>query len=381
MKGGMQIKATRRKFICGSAVLAGAAAAGGLAAYLNGAQFGRKPSQKRLERIMSSPNWRHGRFHNIEPLVAPRPEYRENRLKIWWKFLFADKSELAPSMPLPSEKTGLKTLDTSRDLAIWLGHSSLFVQLDGKRILVDPVFSDYASPVSFINRAFPGSNIYCAEDFPEIDLLAITHDHWDHLDYPTVSRFLPKIRHAVCPLGVGEYLEQWGMDAGCISEGDWFDSFEIAGLNVTVTPTRHFSGRLRRMNQTLWGGFAIASRARRIFISGDGGWGSHFREIARRLAPFDMAFLENGQYNVKWPNVHLHPHETADVADVIRTRFTVPVHNCKFSLSNHTWSEPMERLATLSGDRKWTLLTPMIGELLDISAPPRTRCWWRDCTG
>lgn len=372
------MKITRRQFIIGSTALAGTAMVGGTAAFLNTPQFGRKPSKERLARLMASPNWSDGTFRNYEPFVSPPPQVGKpkNRLKLWWDFLMADKSDLAPKEPLQTAKTDLKALDPRRNLAVWLGHSSIYMQLDGQRILVDPVFSEYASPVWFINRAFDGSNIYTADDFPEIDILAITHDHWDHLDYPSITALIPKVRRAICPLGVGEYLEQWGMAPDAISEGDWFDSFFFNGLRISITPSRHFSGRLTRRNQTLWGGFVFAASMQRIFISGDGGYGKHFKNIANAFAPFDFAFMENGQYNVRWPSVHTHPHETAQIADLIRTRFVIPTHNSKFTLSDHTWNAPMSALAALSADHNWKLLTPRIGDVIDFFAPHTFPTWF-----
>lgn len=372
------MKLTRRQFIIGSTALAGTAMVGGTAAFLNTPQFGRKPSPERLARLLASPNWKDGVFRNYEPFVSPPPQIGKpkNRLKLWWDFLMADKSHLAPKSPLPTVKTDLKALDPARDLAVWLGHSSIYMQLGGKRILIDPVFSDYASPVWFINRAFDGTNIYTAEDFPEIDILAITHDHWDHLDYPSICALLPKVRRAVCPLGVGEYLEQWGMAPDAISEGDWFDCFDLDPLYIFITPSRHFSGRLTRRNQTLWGGFVFFSPSRRIFVSGDGGFGRHFQHIADMYGPFDFAFLENGQYNVRWPSVHTHPHETVQVADIIGTRFVIPVHNSKFTLSDHSWNVPMSELSRQSADHPWRLLTPRIGDIIDFAAPSEFPLWF-----
>lgn len=375
------MKTTRRQFLLGSAAIAGTATVGGVAAFLNTPQFGRRPSKRRLERLLASPNWSKtdGTFRNYEPFVAPPPQTGKptNRLKLWWDFLLADKSHLAPKSPLPAVKTDLKALERSRDLAVWFGHSSLYMQLGGRRILVDPVFSDYASPVWFINRAFVVANAYSADDFPDIDILAITHDHWDHLDYPSIKALLPKVRRAICPLGVGEYLEQWGMSPDAILEGDWLDLLDLGeDLYAWVTPARHFSGRLMRPNQTLWGGFAFMSPQRRVFISGDGGFGRHFQHIARMLGPFDFAFLENGQYNVRWPSVHSHPHETAQIADILGARYVVPIHNSKFTLSDHAWNAPMKALAGLSAGKEWGLLTPRIGERIDFDSPGPFQRWY-----
>ncbi|MCX7781999.1 MAG: MBL fold metallo-hydrolase, partial [Negativicutes bacterium] len=176
---------------------------------------------------------------------------------------------LTPTTSIPTVKTDLKTLDKDKDIVVWLGHSSYFMQLGGKRILIDPVFSPSAAPVSFANKAFDGTNPYTAEDMPEIDYLLISHDHWDHLDYPTVTALKPKIKNVICGLGVGSYFEQWGFDTKHILEADWFTALELENdFTIHVLPARHFSGRLFSRNKTLWTGFALATPERRIFYSG-----------------------------------------------------------------------------------------------------------------
>lgn len=363
---------TRRKFIAGALGTSAAAAvlgtAGG-AAFLHTPQFGRKPSKERLARIMASPNWQCNAFYNIEPLISPAIRNRESRLKLWWRFLLADKSALAPTEPLKTDRSGIARWkdDETADFVSWLGHSSVFMRLGGKNILIDPVFSPYASPVPFINRSFPYEQDWTAEDFPEIDILAISHDHWDHLDFPTIKALLPKVKRAICPLGVGEYLEQWGLAPELVSEGDWWDKIDLDGIAITITPSRHFSGRFSRRNQTLWGGFVFEHGSRRIYFSGDGGWGRHFAEIARRVGPMDIAFIENGQYNVKWPSVHMHPHESALAAKILGAKAAIPIHNGRFTLSDHTWDEPARLFAAECEKIGIRLLRPKLGETIDYS--------------
>jgi len=205
-------------------------------------------------------------------------------------------------------KTDFKTLDKGKDVVVWLGHSSYFMQLGGKRILIDPVFSSSAAPVSFANKAFNGTNLYTAEDMPEIDYLLISHDHWDHLDYPTVIALKPKVKNVVCGLGVGSYFEDWGFEPILIHEADWFTVLEFEdGLIIHVLPSRHFSGRLFTRNKTLWTGFALVTPDRRVFYSGDGGYGPHFKQIGEMFNGFDLVIMENGQYDKNWPYIHMMP--------------------------------------------------------------------------
>ncbi len=381
----------RRTFLLSLLGLAGAATGGAAAAFVKSPRFGRAPSPSRLKRMLASPNWQGGMFRNYEPLISPprlgpdgKPKKRDGRLKVWWKFLFADKSALFPPKPIPVAATDIAALVRSgEDAAVWLGHSSLFLRFAGKSILIDPVFGSYASPVPFINRAFPVTgHAWSADDFPEIDILAISHDHWDHLDYHSVTALIPKTKEFLCPLGVGEYLEAWGARPSLINEGDWWDSATLAdgAIEAVFTPSRHFSGRFERMNGTLWGGFAFSSplSPKRIYFSGDGGWGRHFAEIGRRLGPFDVAFIENGQYNENWPLVHMAPAETALAATTVRAAALVPIHNSRFALSRHVWNAPLEAISAQAEGRPWRLATPKIGTAFPLSADiPLTPPWWR----
>ncbi|WP_367116037.1 MBL fold metallo-hydrolase [Selenomonas sp.] len=207
-------------------------AAAGLGGYgfVHTAAFGRAPRGARLDRILASPHFTQGHFENLVPvpIMPEEVDNKENRFSAMWKFLFGNKSALSPARPLVSKKTDLIALPRDEDIAVWMGHSNFYLQLGGRRILIDPTFGAYASPVWFINRAFAGSNIYTADDIPPLDVLAISHDHWDHLDYPTVMALKEKAAHVVCPLGVGEYFEQWGFDAAHFADiGRRFGGFNL----------------------------------------------------------------------------------------------------------------------------------------------------------
>ena len=210
--------------------------------YLQQPKFGKAPEGMRLQRIEESPNYVDGQFQN---LVATPRIVEGSRVSSFWNFFFSQKERPVPIDSIPTVKTDLKTLDKNRDFVIWLGHSSYFIQFGGKKILIDPVFSSSAAPVDFANRAFAGTSLYEAEDMPEIDYLLISHDHWDHLDYPTVMALKSKIKNVICGLGVGAYFEQWGFAGDIIHEADWYDSLEMdKDFIVHVLPARHFSGRL-----------------------------------------------------------------------------------------------------------------------------------------
>ena len=372
----------RRNFIrnglIGAAGLA-ALSGGGIFYYINRPEFGRLPSGTRLQKILNSPHYFTDHFECLTPVqvMSESEEDSENRIIATLKFVFGDKTNLIPPHPIPSVKTNLKELPQNWDCAVWMGHSTIYLQLAGKRILLDPVFSSYASPVFFINRAFEGSNIYTAEDFPEIDILAITHDHWDHLDYPSVMALKPKIKTVLCPLGVGEYFEQWNFPLEKIIEEDWDSVIEIGtDLKAYILPNQHFSGRMLKQNPTEWCSFAFVTPQRKIFCSGDGGYGSHFKNIGEKFGSFDFAFMENGQYNKAWHAIHCLPNETATAAEDIHAQKVIPIHAGKFALARHAWNAPYKDLTAESFDKSYKLLTPRLGELIDFTQEQTFSQWF-----
>ena len=356
----------RRNFIIGGLATAGMLSLGGYS-FIHRPEFGRLPQGDRLARIQASPHYINGKFQNLVPVQVMSDDSGENRFVATAKFLFGDKSALSPQEPMLSHKTDLKKLDIKQDLVVWMGHSTFYMQLGGRRILIDPVFSSYASPVFFINKAFSGSNIYTAADMPDIDVLAISHDHWDHLDYPTVMALKDKIKNIVCPLGVGEYFEQWGFDLQILHEEDWDKEIKIAeDFSIHILPSQHFSGRFLTQNPTLWCGFAFVTPKNKVYYSGDGGYGEHFKAIGKQFGGFDLMLGENGQYNMAWHDIHLLPEETAQAAADVRAKALLPAHGGKFALARHPWQEPYQKLTEASQGKDYQLLTPEIGEAVSI---------------
>ena len=358
-----------------------AVAGGGAFYFVNRPEFGRLPSGTRLEKILASPHYFIDHFECLTPVnvMSDDAQEKENRVIAMAKFLFGDKSALSPPKTLPSEKTNLKALDPKKDCAVWMAHSTIYLQLDGRKILVDPVFSSYASPIFFANRAFDGSNIYTADDFPPIDILAITHDHWDHLDYPSVMALKPKIKKVICPLGVGEYFEQWGFDVANIVEEDWFTATDLgAGLQAHILPSQHFSGRLLTLRKTEWCAFAFVTPNKKVFCSGDGGYSPHFKDIGKKFKSFDFAFMENGQYNLAWHPIHCMPNETAQASVDLGAKKVVPIHASKFALARHTWNAPYNDLIAASVDKSYKLLTPKIGELIPFDEEKNFTQWFNE---
>lgn len=348
----------------------------GLGIYVQQPKFGSLPEGSRLETIKNSPNYGDKQFQNL--VSTPQFAEEKSSVSVMWKFLFVKKERLIPADSIPTAKTDLTALDKDKDVVIWLGHSSYFIQLGGKRILVDPVFSSYASPVSFINKAFAGTNIYSAEDMPEIDYLLISHDHWDHLDYPTVIALKAKVKNVICGLGVGSYFEDWGFETKRIHEADWFTALNFEDdFTIHVLPARHFSGRLFSRNKTLWAGFALVTPQRRVFYSGDGGYGPHFKKIGEMLNGFDLAIMENGQYDKNWPYIHMMPEEVVKAAEDLKAQAVLPGHSGKFAIANHPWDEPLERITQASQNKTYRLLTPMLGESVELNNQQQIFArWW-----
>jgi len=345
--------------------------------YLRHPLFGALPQGERLARVEASPNYRDGAFQNL--VDTPFLTEGATQLSIRIDNFLAEKGAPRPEQAIPTQKTDLRALDPSRDLAVWLGHSSWYVQLDGKRILIDPVFSDHAAPLPRMIVAFDGTNLYSAQDLPEIDVLLITHDHYDHVDYPTILSLNPMVKKVVAGLGVGAHFESWGYDTAKVHELDWYESHDLGGgLRVHATPARHYSGRTFTRNQSLWVGFVLETPQRRLFFSGDSGYGDHFADIGRRYGPFDWATLDSGQYDPRWAHLHMNPEQAAQAAKDMGTGALSPSHVGRFTLAPHDWDDPFERLAEASKGQDYALWTPMIGQAIYFDGRTQTfQAWWK----
>ena len=340
------------------------------------AGFGQAPQGAEKSLIERSPNYRDGEFQNTLP--TPGFSSDKNMVVALWEFLTVKRENARPQQPLPLVPTDLARLPLETDTMIWLGHSSWYLQLSGKRILIDPVFSSYAAPFAFLNKAFDGNYPWQAANMPDIDLLIISHDHYDHLDYATIKALLPKVKRVVTPLGVGSHLRYWGMEPSIIEERDWDQSVRISDdLTVHVLPARHFSGRGLKRNQTLWGSFMFVTPQQKVFYSGDSGYGPHFSAIGERFGSVDLAIMENGQYDQDWKYIHMQPSETAQAATDLNARAVVPGHSGRFVLAKHTWNDPLIKLSQASKDKPYRLLTPELGEPLRVNdATQQFRAWW-----
>ena len=356
-------------------LLMGIAVIGGYT-YLQHPKFGAMPEGARLQAIERSPHYVNGAFQNLidTPMRTQDTSFASNVMSM----LLDRNPNLKPSTTLPSTRVDLKALPPDEDVVVWLGHSSYFVQLGGKRLLIDPVFSTNAGPFPGSNVAFPGTSPYTAEDMPSIDVLLVTHDHWDHLDYPSARALLPKVEQVVAGLGVGAFFDRWGYPADRIHEADWNDVLELVpGLRIHVRPARHYSGRMLTRNKTLWVAFALEASQRRLFFSGDSGYGPHFREIGERFGGFDLVALDMGQYDKRWAHIHMFPEQAAQAADDLRAKAVLPAHIGRFSIAAHDWDEPFKQLEKASRGKPYRLHIPRIGEAVPLAGQTqRLDAWW-----
>jgi L-ascorbate metabolism protein UlaG (beta-lactamase superfamily) len=345
--------------------------------YIRLPKFGAKPSGNRLERMQASPNYKDGSFANRSFTPAFTKGY--SIPKVIYQFLFKKGPNTKPKGVIPSVHTDLKNLPEG-DWLVWFGHSSYFMQTDGIKILVDPVFSGNASPIPGSTNSFAGTEVYAAEDMPAIDYLFISHDHYDHLDYETIIKLKGKVKKVICGLGVGAHLERWGYAAENIIEMDWDTNIELPnGMIIYGLTARHFSGRVFKRNNTLWLSFLLKTPTRNIYLGGDSGYDKHFKEIGELHGPIDFAILENGQYNEAWKAIHFLPGENLQAAIDLKAKRVMPVHSGKFGLSLHDWDEPLKEIVRRNQQIGLPLATPRIGELVNLNDNRQVFTeWWKD---
>ncbi|MGN4982008.1 MBL fold metallo-hydrolase [Aeromonas dhakensis] len=333
--------------------------------------------QSGLPEHQDSTQYRAGRFHN---LVAPPARSVWKEVGIWRDFLFGKPAGTLPDRAIPVQAMTLADVMAAPDFSVWrLGHSSLLLKLRGQFWLTDPVFSERASPLSWLGPKRWHAPPMALEDLPPLAGVILSHDHYDHLDQASIVALQGRVAHFITPLGVGARLRAWGVPAHKIRELDWWQQTRVDGIELIATPAQHFSGRgLSDGNQTLWASWVIRSDECKLFFSGDSGYFAGFKEIGERHGPFDMAFLETGAYNERWAHVHMFPAQTAQAFHDLRAAWLYPIHNGTFDLAMHPWDEPLEQITRLAAEQQIPLTTPMMGEPLTLQAPHGGSLWWRE---
>ena len=334
--------------------------------------FGKAAEGARLERMQASANWRDGVFVNAIPLFNPfldRPER-------WF-----DNHELTKPAEVPAYvETDPNSFNEEVPFRVtWFGHSIVLIEMGGVRLLTDPVWAERVSPYTWIGpkRWYPPS--IALKDLPEIDAVLISHDHYDHLDMPTIRQLRGRVDRFVVPLGVGAHLEYWGLSNSEIVELDWWESVDIGGVTVTATPARHASGRIVVDNdKTLWMGFALRDAKHSVYFSGDTGLFPELKDIGRRLGPFDVTMIEVGSYGADWPDWHIGPEQAVLAHNWVRGDVLMPVHWALFDLARHAWTAPIERTLAAADKYGYSVLTPRPGTpvVMDLNNLQATERWW-----
>lgn len=341
--------------------------------------IGKKPSGDHLKKISLSPNWDSKR----EKFINRNQKDYDQMIKDfdYWKMtknqLFGGEVR-EPINPLPKVAPDLEKFLSLDFGYIWLGHSTILLRLQGKTILLDPIFTN-AGPVAFFGKRYAPPAI-SLRDLPPIDYIFISHDHYDHLDYETILHFKEKNETKFfTPLGVSSYLIGWGIDPKRVMEFDWWDEVDLGDIKAVCTPSQHFSGRSgMQANHTLWSSWTLIGKDKRVFFSGDSGYDIHFKEIGSRFGPFDLIFMENGQYNEMWYMSHLRPEETIKAyLDMGRAGALQPIHWGMFNLAPHDWFEPIEKTYHAAKKNNLNLLAPIYGEIIDPSKKYELKRWWK----
>ncbi|MGY2293441.1 MBL fold metallo-hydrolase [Pseudomonas sp. SDO528_S397] len=320
---------------------------------------------------------REGHFTNDAPVR--RSGFRKS-LGIFWKMLFHKPRSTRPVGEIPVQPLTREQLAAAPDHSVFrLGHSTVLLKMRGKFWLTDPVFAERASPFSWAGPKRFHQPPISLDALPPIEAVILSHNHYDHLDHQAVVQLADKTRYFLAPLGVGDTLIKWGVDASKVRQLDWWQATDVDGVRFVATPAQHFSGRgLFDGNQTLWCSWVMIDEARRIFFSGDTGYFDGFKRIGEQYGPFDLTLMETGAYNVDWPHVHMQPEQTLQAHIDLKGRWLLPIHNGTFDLAFHAWHEPFDRIMALAWERNVSITTPAMGQAFNLAQPERGHAWWLD---
>ncbi len=335
---------------------------------------GGKPSKKdRSDYKERAENYDGKNFANLKPVLFMDKVKDEDPDRL-------SEKQVRPDYILPEKRPSLLENPGTGDFSLtWLGHSTVLMQMHGMNILIDPVFSRRISPVTWA-----GPEKFAVRDFdfgslPEIDILVLSHDHYDHLDYQTIKKIDKKVKKYIVPLGVEAHLKKWKVDEKKVINMAWWEETRIRGLSITAVPAQHFSGRwITGRNQTLWCGYVFKDEFHRVFDSGDSGYGEHFKDIKDKFGGFDLAILECGQYNKRWPEIHSFPEETVQAAIELNAKVSMPVHWGSIVLSTNGWDDSVLRFVKNAEEKKVNYITPYMGQTVNLEKPEDYReQWWK----
>jgi L-ascorbate metabolism protein UlaG (beta-lactamase superfamily) len=351
---------------------------GGMALYIDACTaMGTSADGERLKRMEASPQWHpDGEFRNKRP--AHQGPIGEMTVE-WLAGGSEHRLPTEPIAPLARTRADFDTPPPSGLRVTWLGHSTMLLEIDGRRVLTDPVWGERAAPFTWLGPKRWYAPPLPLDELPDIDAIVISHDHYDHLDHPTVVALRDKPIEWLVPLGIGAHLEYWGVPSEQIVELDWWDSHDVGELKITSTPARHFSGRAMPSmtgGPTLWAGWAFRGPAHNAYYSGDTALFDALEEIGEKLGPFDLTMVEAGAYNRNWADVHLGPEQAVRAHTLVKGKVMLPVHWGLFDLALHGWTEPIERVAAAAEKAGVVALAPRPGEMIEPASPPPLQRWW-----
>lgn len=341
--------------------------------------FGKKYSKDKMESFYALEHYKNGKFINQVP-TSMSMDFKTNISMI--RDFVKKNPNRVPRVGIPMEKIDVSRFHSeSKDSKItWFGHSALLIEIDGKNILVDPMFGNAPTPFpQFGGKRYSGGLPIEISELPKIDAVILSHDHYDHLDYGTIKKIKQKVDRFIVPLGVGSHLVSWGVPKERISEHNWWDEFKFDQLTLACSPARHFSGRsLTDRNSTLWCSWVIIGEKTKIYFSGDSGYAPHFKEIGEKYGPFNIALMECGQYDKRWSAIHMLPEETVKAFIDVKGEVLVPIHFGAFTLAFHDWNDPIERAVKAAKENGVKYSTPKIGETINISTGEYPNSiWWK----
>ena len=348
--------------------------------------MGENPSGAHLDELRKSPNYStdnerfKNRRENIFEEMRKRDSFWKNPMKRFSNNMLFNPNQTVPEIVLPEIRPpDLKEFlkPTGSIKFVWFGHSTLLINIQNTIILVDPVFSPSASPVNFIVPRFQPPVLELNE-LPKIDVVLISHDHYDHLDMNTVQYLSNKVSKFIVPLGVTSHLKSWGVSEEKMVELDWWQSTSFDQVTFTSTPAQHFSGRqaLFNISQTLWSSWVVQSADVSFYFSGDSGYDVHYKQVGDKFGPIDLVFIDSGQYNVRWREVHNLPEEAVQASIDLKGRYLVPVHWGMFNLAIHNWYDPIQESVKFSKIHDVKLMTPKLGQLISLEEQTMTTDWW-----
>jgi L-ascorbate metabolism protein UlaG (beta-lactamase superfamily) len=343
-------------------------------------EFGGSPTKEQKERYNQSANFKDGVFENIGG-VKMDTDFK--KILKMTRLFFNPNPDATPQKNITVTQVDSLEIDNynGKTRLIWFGHSAFLLQMEGKNILIDPMFGNVPAPNPMLGqKRFSARLPIAVEKLPKIDAVLFSHDHYDHLDYGSVKLLKEKVDMFYTPLGVGPHLIEWGVAEDQVVELDWWQDATLFGLRFICTPAQHFSGRgLTDRGKSLWGSWVIQSAKENIFFSGDSGYGAHFKEIGEKFGPFDFAMLECGQYNQLWKEIHMMPEETAQAGIDIKAKKIMPIHWGAFKLAMHPWTEPVERVSKKALELGIATTAPKIGAFIYIdSTQVSNEPWWKE---